>query len=116
MTLRSKEEKNYESNDVCFIKPSDIEKEGISLLSESEFYVSKFAYHNARKLPKGSEGKYANVAFRVCNTLAENGSVKIGVCFQDASLSSINVTESVLTECNEERSLLISITHRFSIS
>ena len=36
-----------------------------------------------RSLPKGSEGKYANIAFDVANTLAENGSVKRGVCFYD---------------------------------
>ena len=53
-TPSTKDNRNYNSNDVCFIKPSDIEKEGISLLSESEFYVSTFAYNNSRKLPKGS--------------------------------------------------------------
>ncbi|MCR5185488.1 MAG: nucleotidyltransferase [Bacilli bacterium] len=43
----------------------------------------KVAADYIRGLPKGSKGKYANVAFRVANTLAENGSVKRGVCFQD---------------------------------
>ena len=36
-----------------------------------------------RSLPKDSEGKYANIAFDVANTLAENGAVKRGVCFYD---------------------------------
>lgn len=53
-TPSTKDRRNYDSNDVCFIKPSDIEKEGISLLSESEFHISRFAYSNSRKLPKGS--------------------------------------------------------------
>lgn len=53
-TPSTKDNRNYDSNDVCFFKPSDIEKNGISLLSESEFYVSSFAYNSARKLPKGS--------------------------------------------------------------
>ena len=53
-TPSTKDNRNYDSKDVCFIKPSDIEKDGISLLSESEFYISTFAYNNARKLPKGS--------------------------------------------------------------
>jgi type I restriction enzyme S subunit len=53
-TPSTKDNRNYDSNDVCFFKPSDIEKDGISLLSESEFYVSSFAYNSARKLPKGS--------------------------------------------------------------
>ena len=53
-TPSTRDNRNYNSNDVCFIKPSDIEKDSISLLSESEFYVSTYAYNNARKLPKGS--------------------------------------------------------------
>ena len=45
---------NYNSNDVCFVKPSDIPKEGIGLLSDSDFYISSKAYQNSRKLPIGS--------------------------------------------------------------
>ena len=36
-----------------------------------------------KSLSSDSEGKYANIAFDVANTLAENGSVKRGVCFYD---------------------------------
>ena len=53
-TPSTKDVDNYNSSDVCFVKPSDIPKEGIGLLSDSEFYISKKAYGNSRKLPRGS--------------------------------------------------------------
>lgn len=53
-TPSTKEEDNYNSSDVCFVKPSDIPKQGIGFLSETEFYISRKAYNNSRKLPKGS--------------------------------------------------------------
>lgn len=46
---------NYSSHDRCFVKPSDIAKYEISIINDSEFYISNFAYENCcRKLPKGS--------------------------------------------------------------
>ena len=53
-TPPTKEEKNYESNDVCFIKPSDFLENGINYLSNSEYFISNFAYANSRQLPKGA--------------------------------------------------------------
>ena len=53
-TPSTKEEDNYNSSDVCFVKPSDIPRQGIGFLSETEFYISRKAYNNTRKLPKGS--------------------------------------------------------------
>ena len=53
-TPSTKDIGNYNSNDFCFIKPSDIPKEGIGQLSDSEFYISNKAFMNSRKLPKGS--------------------------------------------------------------
>lgn len=53
-TPSTKDADNYNSNDVCFVKPSDIPKNGIGLLYNSEFYISKKAYNNSRKLPQGS--------------------------------------------------------------
>lgn len=55
------------------------------IINGDDFY-GRDAYMVASKyiksLPSGSEGKYANVAFKVCNTMTENGSVKRGVCFE----------------------------------
>lgn len=60
-------------------------KDDFIIINGDDFY-GRDAYMVASKyiksLPSGSEGKYANVAFKVCNTMTENGSVKRGVCFE----------------------------------
>lgn len=53
-TPSTKDGGNYNSCDYCFIKPSDIAKDNITRLFESEFYISSKAYDNSRQLPKGS--------------------------------------------------------------
>lgn len=53
-TPSTKDTKNYETNDVCFIKPSDISGNGINYLKDSEYYISEYAYNNSRQLPQGS--------------------------------------------------------------
>ena len=53
-TPSTKDESNYSSADYCFVKPSDIAKDSISYISNTEFYVSEKAYVNSRQLPKGS--------------------------------------------------------------
>ena len=56
------------------------------IINGDDFY-GKDAYDVAYKylasLPKGSKGQYANVAFKACNTMTENGAVKRGVCFEE---------------------------------
>ena len=46
--------RNYESNDICFIKPSDIHEEAITALESSEFFIAEYALKKARIVPKGS--------------------------------------------------------------
>ena len=46
--------RNYESNDICFIKPSDIHEEAITALESSEFFIAEYARKKARIVPKGS--------------------------------------------------------------
>ena len=57
------------------------------IIINGDDYYGQETYEVAAKylksLPKDSDGKYANIAFDVANTLAENGSVKRGVCFYD---------------------------------
>ncbi len=53
-TPSTKDKENYSSDDYCFVKPSDIAKEGITKIFSTEFYVSKKAFSNSRQLPKGS--------------------------------------------------------------
>jgi len=45
---------NYSSNDICFVKPSDISSDEIRILNSSEYYVAEFARSNARILPARS--------------------------------------------------------------
>lgn len=53
-TPSTSNKENYSSEDYCFVKPSDIGKEGVTHICETEYHVSSIAYQNARQLPKGS--------------------------------------------------------------
>ena len=60
-------------------------KDDFIIINGDDFYgkdTYEVAYKYLASLPKGSEGKYANVAFKVANTMTENGAVKRGVAFQ----------------------------------
>ena len=55
------------------------------IINGDDFYgkeTYEVAFKYLSNLPKGSVGKYANVAFKVSNTMTENGSVKRGVAFE----------------------------------
>ena len=73
-------------------------KDDFIIINGDDFY-GRDAYMVASKyiksLPKGSEGKYANVAFKVCNTMTENGSVKRGVCFEKGDMLERLVESSI---------------------
>ena len=60
-------------------------KDDFIIINGDDFYgreTYEVAYKYLANLPKGSKGKYANVAFKVCNTMTENGAVKRGVAFE----------------------------------
>ena len=64
----------------------DLIKDDFIIINGDDFYGAdtyKVAYEYLKSLPAGSNGKYANVAFKVCNTMTENGSVKRGVAFSN---------------------------------
>ena len=64
----------------------DLIKDDFIIINGDDYYgkeTYEVAANYIKGLKEGSVGKYANVAFRVSNTLAENGSVKRGVCFYD---------------------------------
>ena len=64
----------------------DFIKEDFIVVNGDDFYgreTYEVAYKYLASLPKGSEGKYANVAFSVSNTMTENGAVKRGVAFYE---------------------------------
>ena len=79
------------------------------IIINGDDYYGKETYEVAAKyiksLKAGSEGKYANVAFRVSNTLAENGSVKRGVCFYDENRLLTKMVESSVERKEDGRIL-----------
>ena len=77
----------------------DLIKEDFIIINGDDFYgkdTYQVAMNYLKSLPNGSEGKYANVAFKVCNTMTENGSVKRGVCFEDKDHNLEKLVESVI--------------------
>ena len=75
----------------------DLIKEDFIIVNGDDFYgrdAYEVAYKYLASLPKGSEGKYANVAFKVSNTMTENGAVKRGVCFEDEHHNLSKLVES----------------------
>ena len=64
----------------------DLIKDNFIIINGDDYYgqeTYEVAAKYLKSLSKDSDGKYANIAFDVANTLAENGSVKRGVCFYD---------------------------------
>ena len=82
----------------------DLIKEDFIIINGDDFYgkdTYEVAFKYLSSLPKGSRGKYANVAFNVSNTMTENGSVKRGVAFsKDGYLTKL--VESTIEKVNGE--------------
>ena len=53
-TPKTSDARNYESNDICFVKPSDFTDNEITEIHQSEFYISEYAKNKARVLPADS--------------------------------------------------------------
>ena len=53
-TPKTSEVLNYSSNDICFVKPSDILDGELTKLTKTEFYISEYARPKARILPPKS--------------------------------------------------------------
>lgn len=53
-TPKTSDVRNYESNDICFVKPSDFTDNKITEIHQSEFYISEYAKNKARVLPEDS--------------------------------------------------------------
>ena len=79
-------------------------REDFIIINGDDFYgrdAYEVAYKYLASLPKGSRGKYANVAFKVSNTMTENGSVKRGVCFEDKDHNLTKLVESSIDRNKE---------------
>lgn len=58
-------------------------REPFAMINGDDYYGKesfKIAYDYLANLPKDSKYRYANVAYKIANTMTENGSVKRGVC------------------------------------
>ena len=83
----------------------DYIKEGFIIINGDDFYgldAYKVAFDYLKSLKAGSKGKYANVAFKVSNTMTENGSVKRGILFQDQQGNLSKLIESKVEKVNGE--------------
>ncbi|MBR4378384.1 MAG: NTP transferase domain-containing protein [Bacilli bacterium] len=86
----------------------DLIRENFIMINGDDFYgrdAYEVAYKFLASLPKNSAGKYANVAFKVSNTMTENGSVKRGVCFEDNDHNLTKLVESSI-ERNKEGKII----------
>ena len=75
----------------------DYIKEDFIIINGDDFYgldAYKVAYDYLKGLKQGSKGQYANVAFKVSNTMTENGSVKRGVILKDSKGNLEKLVES----------------------
>ena len=82
----------------------DLIKEDFIIINGDDFYgrdAYEVAYKYLAGLPEGSKGKYANVAFKVSNTMTENGSVKRGVCFEGEGHTLKKLVESQIERDSE---------------
>jgi len=83
----------------------DFIKEDFIIINGDDFYgldAYKVAYNYLKSLKPGSKGKYANVAFKVSNTMTENGSVKRGIIFEDKEGNLSKLIESKVERVNGE--------------
>ena len=53
-TPKTVDAQNYATNDICFVKPSDIADGEVNRLSNTEFYISEYARSKARIIPPNS--------------------------------------------------------------
>lgn len=85
----------------------DYIKDDFIIINGDDFYGRDafiVAANYIRSLKKNASGEYANVAFKVCNTMTENGSVKRGVCFEKNGMLE-RLVESVV-ERNEKKEIV----------
>ena len=82
--------------------------EDFIMINGDDFYgrdAYEVAFKYLASLPKNARGMYANVAFKVSNTMTENGSVKRGVCFEDNNHNLTKLVESSI-ERNKEGKII----------
>ena len=93
-------EKPWGTTHALFCCKDELEGHPFLTVNADDYYgkeTYKVAYEFLSNLSRNSKGNYANIAFKVANTMTENGAVKRGVCFTNKD----NYLESLI-ESNVE--------------
>ncbi len=53
-TPKTSDKRNYDSNDICFVKPSDISETELTIISHTEYHIAEYARAKSRILPAES--------------------------------------------------------------
>jgi len=81
----------------------DLVKDHFIIINGDDYYgydAYKVAFNFLSSLDKNAKGEYANVAFKVSNTMTENGAVKRGVILQDKNGNLDKLIESSIRNEN----------------
>ena len=89
----------------------DIIKDNFIIINADDYY-GKEAFHVAADYLRNigdAKGQYANVVYKVANTITENGSVKRGVCLSDSNGNCKDMIESTITTDDSGRIVATSL-------
>ena len=90
----------------------DIVTDDFIIINADDYYGKdsyKVAANYLKSLKETDAGKYANVAYKVTNTLTENGSVKRGVCFKDENDYLTKMVESSIEQTSDGKIIATDI-------
>ena len=90
----------------------DIVTDDFIIINADDYYGKdsyKVAANYLKSLKATDAGKYANVAYKVTNTLTENGSVKRGVCFKDENDYLTKMVESSIEQTSDGKIIATDI-------
>ena len=87
----------------------DVIEDNFIIINADDYYgkeAFKVAAHFLNGLNGTDTGKYANIVYKVSNTMTENGSVKRGVCFSDSEGNCKEMIESNIEK--DEKGKIVS--------
>jgi len=82
----------------------DVIEDNFIIINADDYYgkeAFKVAASYLKSLDKDAKGQYANIVYKVSNTMTENGSVKRAVCFDDGTGMCKEMIESNIEKDNE---------------
>src|SRR5574344_413608 len=88
-TPKTSDPKNYCSNGIPFVKPSDISQSGISRIAETEFYISDNARNAARIIP-------ANSVLTTCIGIIGKVGINKNVCSFNQQINAVIPNQNIV--------------------